>query len=155
MTSRKKLNIKGIKKDLYFSDAGHIILSEKLKEVFRLINIFFKDDKPENLHELRIAIRRFRYVMEIFYNCYSYKLFKNVYQQAKSMQDLIGEGRDLDVLEIKIRNISKEYKTEIPKNFYAKIAAEKIGIRQIIKLELIKFMEDKNVNKFILKSNNR
>ena len=150
MAQKKKFEIEGINKNQEFCEAGKIILSEKLKDIFSLINVLFKDDSSENIHALRIALRRFRYVFEIFSLCYNKKLFNYVYEKVKYLQDLIGECRDLDVLAPKVEHIAMEVKSKIPKYFYKKIDEERIKSRQIIKLELIKFVSDKNVNSFII-----
>ena len=151
--ARIKWKITGLETDAKYSEAAPVVLSSKLKEIFNLINVFFKDDSPENLHQLRIAVRRFRYVMEIFYNYFPKTLFKKVYRSAKFLQDLIGEGRDLDVLKMKVEDIAKDINAEIPRYFYKKIERDKIQVRQKIKIELIKFMNDKDVGKFLLNGN--
>lgn len=148
--AKDKWIFEGPDTNLNYCETAKIVLSAKLKDVFECINKYFIDDSTENLHILRIAVRRFRYVMEIFYSCYDSKLFKKVYRYSKELQDLIGEGRDLDVLEIKVSGIEKEIRVKIPKYFYKKIENDKITVNQKIKLELIKFMNNKNVNKFIL-----
>ncbi len=147
MASRRQRKLR-IKLDTNYKDAGYLILDNKLQDVFQKINDYFQNDSIENLHSLRISIRRFRYVMEIFNDCYPRKLFKTVYESAKALQDVIGEGRDLDVLELKVKDIENEIKARIPKYFFKKIEKEKISIKQNIKLELIKFINDKDVNKF-------
>ena len=83
MAQKKKFEIEGINKNQEFCEAGKIILSEKLKDIFSLINVLFKDDSSENIHALRIALRRFRYVFEIFSLCYNKKLFNYVYEKIK------------------------------------------------------------------------
>ncbi len=152
MINFKKHIIKKVKKSTPFCKAGKIILDRKLKNVFKKINTFLTTDSIENLHDMRISIRRFRYVMEIFYQCYNKNLFKEVYGKAKYLQDLVGEGRDLDVITHKISGIINELNLSLPESFSEKMEAEKIKVRQLIKIELVKFIENKNVNKFLLKS---
>lgn len=142
--------IEGLDIETDYRTAAKVILSAKLQDVFDLINQYFADDSTENLHILRIAVRRFRYVMEIFYPCFDSALFKKVYKNAKDLQDLIGEGRDLDVLGIKVAGIEKEINTKIPRSFYKRIRDEKATVNQKIKLELIRFMNNKNVKKFLI-----
>lgn len=150
MARNKKFVIEGISEKQEFCEAGKIILSEKLKEIYSLIDVLFKDDKPENIHALRISLRRFRYVFEVFGICYDKKLFNYVYKKVKFLQDLIGECRDLDVLGPKVEHIAAETKARIPKYFYKKIHDDSVKSRQIVKLELIKFIDDKNVNSFLI-----
>ena len=150
MDRKKKFVIDGVNEKQEFCEAGKIILSSKLKEILSLIDLLFKDDKDENIHALRISLRRFRYVMEIYSICYNKKVFNYVYKKVKFLQDLIGECRDLDVLGPKVEGIAESTKARIPKYFYKKIDEERIKSRQIVKLELIKFIDDKYVNSFLI-----
>ena len=150
-SSTKKWKFDNIDNNTGFFDASKIVLSERHKDVLQKIDDYFKNDSVENLHELRIAIRRFRYVLEIFYICIEAKLFKKVYNTVKNLQDLIGEGRDLDVLEIQLGNIEKESSASFPKYLYKNIADNKTAVRQKIKLELINFISDKNITKIFSK----
>jgi CHAD domain-containing protein len=150
MTINKKFKIPGLKIKSSFKKSASIILNRKLQIIFKEVDRFFDDDSVENLHSLRIAFRRFRYVMEIFYDCFDKDLYNYVYSYIQELQDLIGEGRDLDILEIKINKIEFEIDIKIPSFFYQKIQKEKNKIRQTIRMELIKFIIDKEVNKFII-----
>ncbi len=151
ITKREKTKIPGLKRNMKYADAAPIILGKKLNDVINLINLYLENDSTENLHELRIAIRRFRYTMELFFNCYRSKKIKNAYKYAKLLQDLLGEGRDLDVLGPNVQKIAVELNAEFPAHLFHKINSDRKETRQKIKLELIKFMDDKNVNKFIIK----
>ncbi len=150
MSFKKKFKIDKLNKKLRLEDSAHIILNERVTKIMRQIDKYFKNESTENLHELRIAFRKFRYVLEIFYDCLSPKSFKHVYNQAKDMQDLIGTARDLDVLEIKIKATAEEINQNVPEYFYEKISVEKNAARQNIKLELIKFISDKEINKLLV-----
>ncbi len=149
MSPKTKYKINGLKKSQNICTAGVYILDQKIRAVFSCIDDFFENDSTENLHNLRISIRRFRYILEIFYDCVDEKLYNKVLNHCKKMQDLVGEGRDLDVLAPNIKNITKDYRMIIPQIFFSKIEDERVEIRRKIKLELIKFKSSKNVNKFI------
>ncbi len=151
MKIKNKWKIKGLEKSLIFKKVAPIILDKKLRDVFKLIDRFFEDDSVDNLHDLRISVRRFRYLLEIFYPCYDTKELTYTHDYAKQIQDLIGEGRDLDVMKIKVKEIGDTIDIEIPSSFYKKIDKEKLEKRSIIKTELRKFMEDEIINKFIKK----
>lgn len=88
--------------------------------------------------------------MEVFQDCIDPKLFKEIYNQAKKLQDLIGEGRDLDVMEIKIGLLENKLKKKILDIIYQNISEEKIKIRRFIKTELINFIVDKDINRTFL-----
>lgn len=150
MASKKRFKIPGLNINSKYKSASSLVIKEKLRQIFKEIDKFFIDDSTENLHSLRIAFRRFRYVLEIFQQCVETKLFDEVYNLAKNMQDLIGEGRDLDVMEIKVGLLEKETNKKVPKYFYKKIYEEKNKIRRNIKTELINFMINKEINKILL-----
>ncbi len=144
-----KYRIDDLEKDMKFCKAGKVILSEKLKSLRALIEKYLEEDTVRNLHKMRIAVRRFRYVLEVFAPCYKPKLFNYVYNKVKFLQDIVGEGRDLDVLEEKIRNVSEENNLNVPEKFFEQIRTEKSKVTGIIKEELVKFMDNKYVNKFL------
>lgn len=146
MSLKKKFCIPGLNINSKYKTASSVILNEKVKQVFKEIDKFFKNDSTDNLHSLRIAFRRLRYVMEIFQTCLNPDTFKYIYNLSKKMQDLIGEGRDLDVMEIKVRRIEENLGKKIPVYFYNKISEDRKLIRQIIKTELINFIINKDVN---------
>ncbi|MBM4172397.1 MAG: CHAD domain-containing protein [Ignavibacteria bacterium] len=150
MTINKKFKIPELKIKSTYKKSAPVVLNNKLKNIFNEVDRYCDNDSIENLHSLRIAFRRFRYVMEIFYECFDKDLFQYMYNYVKDLQDLIGEGRDLDILEIKFKETEKELDKKIPIFFYNKLKKEKGKIRQTIRMELIKFIIDKEVNKFIL-----
>ena len=150
MSFKKKFKIEGLNKRLRLEESAKIILSERMNYIMSRVDKYFKDDSTENLHEMRITFRKFRYVLEIFYDCLPPKMFKHVYNYCKEMQDMIGTARDLDVLEMKIKTTAAEINQNVPTYFYEKIEYEKKIARQNIKLELIKFIADKEINKLII-----
>ncbi|MDQ7816092.1 MAG: CHAD domain-containing protein [Melioribacteraceae bacterium] len=151
MSIEKKFKIPGLNINSKYKTASNFVLNEKLKQIFKEIDKFFDDDSSENLHSLRIAFRRLRYVMEIFQECMNPELFKYIYKLSKKMQDLIGEGRDLDVMEIKVRQMEKEINKKIPDYFYKRISEDRRIVRQTIKTELINFIIDKDINSLFIK----
>ena len=66
------------------------------------------------------------------------------------MHDLLGQARDLDVLEQKFRLTEAEINQKLPESFYEKINKDKDKIRNQVKMELINFIGDKDINKFLL-----
>jgi CHAD domain-containing protein len=151
MSLKKKHRIKKVEKKDLFETAASIIMNSKLQIVKKQIKNYFKEDSVDNLHTMRISIRRMRYSMELFHGCFDKKLYKNVYNRLKKMQDVVGQLRDLDVLEEKIRSVDQKDDVVIPDMFYKNIISEKNEIRRTIKSELIKFAEDKQVNQFSTK----
>ena len=150
MSFKKKFKIKGLDRKLKYSTAAEIILDGKLREINKRVDKYFKNDSLENLHVMRIAFRRFRYVLELFYDCVEPKLFKKVYILTKNIQDLLGEVRDLDVLEQKMKLTETEVNQRLPDFFFEKIHNERNDISNKIKMELINFISDNDINKFLI-----
>lgn len=114
---------------------------------------YFKSPDIDNLHTLRIAVRRLRYSMENFELCYKKKEFNKMIEYLKYLQDLIGEGRDLDVFEEKIKHLAEENELNIPDYLYKIIEEKKDSTTHNIKLELMKLLNDKNIKDFFLQQN--
>jgi CHAD domain-containing protein len=150
--SNKKYLVKGLKKNTDLQSASIILFDDKLKNVFIAVDKFLEDDSEKNLHQLRIALRRFRYIMESLYLCVDDKLFSSVLKKTKDMLDSLGEGRDQDVLAAKLRLIEEKNKFANSKGILKILDAEKEETRQRIKLGLIKYICDENVNKFFKKN---
>ena len=151
MARDKKFKIAGLKSKESFSDAAKLILKHKLKIIFNEISGYQENNSPENLHSLRIALRRFRYNLEIFYSCIKPKLFNRVYDYVQNTQDIIGELRDLDVLIEKIRNLENEIGINVPESFVENISKERSRLRTIIQMELTAFKINEDLKKLLIK----
>ncbi|MBA4406324.1 hypothetical protein C0389_03525 [bacterium] len=152
MSPSKNFLINGVGRKTKFQSAAKIILDQKLERVLKEIEKFTKNDSIKNLHSLRIAFRKFRYLLETFSGCFGQKLFNHVNRRVQKNQDLLGESRDLDVFELKLKNYQKELDLVVPESIFSRIDEEKILQRQVIKTELSKFTSDKDVNSFFIKS---
>jgi CHAD domain-containing protein len=108
MTKTKKWEIKKLQKKLSFKKSSQIALGNRLKSTIRSIKKYLSENSVDNLHSMRIAIRRMRYGMELFIECFERKYFLMLYDSIVDLQDQSGEVRDLDVL---LENIHK-FKTE-------------------------------------------
>jgi CHAD domain-containing protein len=150
MSLKNKFKIKGLEKKQKYSDAAEIIVDSKLREINKRVDRYFKNDSLDNLHVTRLAFRRFRYALELFYDCIEPKLFKRIYLYSKQIHDLLGQARDLDVLEQKFRLAETEINQKLPESLYEKINIDKDKIRHQVKIELINFIADEDINKFLL-----
>jgi len=150
MSFKNKFKIKGLEKKQKYSTSAEIIMDSKLREINKRVDKYFKNDSLDNLHDTRLAFRRFRYVLELFYDCIEPKLFKRVYLYSKQIHDLLGQARDLDVLEQKFRLTETEVNQKLPESYYEKINNDKDKIRHQVKIELINFIADEDINKFLL-----
>ena len=104
MAKTKKWEIKKLQKKLSFKKSSQVVLGNRLKSSLRAIKKYLSENSVENLHSMRIAIRRMRYGMEIFIECFERKHFLSLYNSVVELQDQSGEVRDLDVL---LENINR------------------------------------------------
>jgi CHAD domain-containing protein len=148
MSFRKKFIIPDLNKKLRLEEAAEIIVRNKLGLIRSEIDRYFKNDSTENLHSLRIAFRRLRYSLELFYDCFPAKTFKKTLTLLKDLQDLLGKARDIDVLISSLKSLEEEINLNIPELLYEKTGEENNKLRQNIKSELIKFIDSKEINKF-------
>lgn len=147
MTPKNKFSIKDLDVNKKFCKCSFIVLKNKFNNVIKLSKKYLKDETNENLHQLRISLRRLRYVMEIFVDCYNENEFEYSYKIIQKLQDELGKGRDLDVLLDKINLFDNTYNLNLRQN----ILSEKEIIKQTIKKELIKFVKQKNEFNFLIK----
>ncbi|MFZ0455821.1 MAG: CHAD domain-containing protein [Ignavibacteriaceae bacterium] len=146
--SKSKWEIKGLSLDLPFGDSAKTILSSRLANLLNSIDIFFKDDTEENLHDVRIALRRLRYNMELFTICFDGKKFLSFYKIIEHLQDQSGLLRDLDVLKVNINSLTINEKLKISVKIFKKIEEKRSEIKSALKLELMKFTHSKALKNF-------
>jgi CHAD domain-containing protein len=75
----------------------------------------------ERVHDMRVASRRLRAVLEIFAPCFPQSEFKSVLRDVKQLADALGERRDPDVHIDALKTFSK-----------ALVAANKHGVARLI-----------------------
>jgi CHAD domain-containing protein len=146
--------VKGVKAVTPFSPAAGIILRSRLKTLLKLIREYFIEDSAEKLHEIRIALRRLRYTLEIFYCCFDKKIFTPFYEEIEKLQDLSGEIRDLDVLE-QNAIISSGAKSKALTLLLKNINEKRSNIKGSLRLELMKFIHSKEIKEFRNQLNKR
>jgi CHAD domain-containing protein len=146
--SKSKWEIKELSTNITFSDSSKIILSNRLNNLLNSVDIFFKEDNVENLHDVRIALRRLRYNMELFINCFDNKKFSAFYKKVEHLQDQSGLLRDLDVLKVNINSLIIDEKINISKKIFQKIDEKRNELKAILKLELMKFTHSKALKSF-------
>ena len=143
----KRWEIKGLDIHKNFCDSAKIILLQRVDYLLTEIDNFFKNETVENLHKIRIAIRRVRYNMELFKICFDKKKFLIFYKRVQFLQDISGNIRDLDVLNQNILAIKKE-KISVTKALLKKVGEKKENLKENLKLELMKFIHSKALSNF-------
>ena len=154
MTKKKKWEVDGLKANLSLNEAAFKILFQRIKNLELSLKKYFKNDSVENLHEVRISIRRLRYNMEIFFSCYGKKKYVKYFKTIIRLQDLTGSKRDYDVMleNLNLISTSENLKTD---NTIKKLIEDKIkNLKETLRLELTEYFngkELKDFQKFILK----
>jgi len=148
MSKTKKWEIDGINKRQSFCNASKIILKERLDHLINKIDDYFKERNVENLHDVRIALRRVRYNMELFIICFDRKIFLRFYNSIENLQDLSGLVRDLDVFKENISSLIAEENVKVSRSVSSKVEKKRNILENKLELELMKFLHSKSLKDF-------
>ena len=83
------------------------IVAVRLAEVHRFVPAALDPSEVEALHDMRIAAKRLRYVLELTAHCFG-PYAATAAQRAKELQDLLGEIHDCDVMAPRVRALAHE-----------------------------------------------
>ena len=148
MPKNRKWEIIGLSADKSLKISARLTLQQRLQSVTLSIKFFFEEETPENLHEIRIALRRLRYNMEIFISCFDKNKFIAFYQIIEHLQDMTGTKRDLDILAENIRNIDNGNIYSKTNSFLKRIEMKNNWFKDSLTLELMKFTHSKELKDF-------
>ena len=148
MSKSKKWEIEELKNEKSFCEAGRIILKSRIDYLLSSIDNYFKDRTVENLHNVRIALRRVRYNMELFISCYERKLFLRFYKKIESLQDLSGLARDLDVFKGNIKSLVEVENVKVNRSVLKKVDEKRVNLENNLEIELMKFLHSKSLKDF-------
>jgi hypothetical protein len=107
----KARKVKGIDPDGAAADEVAKIVAVRLDELWSFMPAARDPAAVDQLHDLRIAAKRLRYVLELFapeFGPYAATAAK----QAKKLQDLVGEIHDCDVTRPRIAALAEELRAE-------------------------------------------
>lgn len=147
MAKKIKWYIESLKYSKHLLKSANTILKFRIDSLISTVEIYFNDKTAENLHNVRIALRRVRYSMELFLVCYNKKDFMSFYNKVQMLQDLSGSVRDMDIT---IENINSftENTTNDDNNLVKKALEKKILLEQQFNIELVKFINGKTFKDF-------
>jgi CHAD domain-containing protein len=80
-----------------YGRAGARIVRVRAQELFDHAENVLDTSDIERVHDMRVASRRLRAVLEIFAPCFPRAPFKSVLTDVKALADALGERRDPDV----------------------------------------------------------
>jgi CHAD domain-containing protein len=144
-----KWKIKGVTGKLSFNKAAVIILNKKIDNLNKQIKRFLKSNTAEDLHNVRISLRRLRYNMELFYALFERKKFLKFYSLIENLQDQTGNVRDIYILKQNILIYEKEYNIKIPNEFNLKLEERDEILKDNLTLELSSFIHSVELKNFM------
>lgn len=147
MSYRKKFRIEGLKGKARFADTLQPVLAHHLTLTQTRIVTYLRTPESENLHALRIALRRFRYILELYCDTIKPKQFRKVYDLAVQLQNILGERRDIDVMQAKLAAICRDAKAEIPPYISASFMTSRKDLESQIVHSLNEFLQHKQIQK--------
>lgn len=93
----KPHNIIGVNPKQSFHENAQIILPQRVAEVYSWEQFIQDPERCEELHNMRISIKRLRYTMEFFAAIYD-RDFKDFIETIIDLQDITGDIHDSDVV---------------------------------------------------------
>jgi CHAD domain-containing protein len=93
----KAREIQGLNGRDEFRVAAANVVRVRAAEVFEHASGVLDVDDIERVHDMRVATRRLRAVLEIFAPCFPRKAHRGVLRDVKRLADALGERRDPDV----------------------------------------------------------
>ena len=94
----KARDIPGLHPALPFAEAAAATVAVRAEELFEQSENVLDMQDIERVHDMRVASRRLRAVLEIYAVCFPPDAFKPLLREVKTLADALGERRDPDVL---------------------------------------------------------
>jgi CHAD domain-containing protein len=91
----KARKVKGLRPDMDLAEAAERIVRVRLDELCRLAPAAMDPEDRGALHDMRIAAKRLRYVLEVTAPCFG-RYATTAAKRARDLQDLAGEIHDCD-----------------------------------------------------------
>lgn len=93
----KPRKIIGLNPNQNYRENARIVLPQKAEEVYSWEQFIRDPERREELHNMRISIKRLRYTMEFFAGNYD-KHFTDFLETIIELQDILGDIHDSDVV---------------------------------------------------------
>ena len=148
MAKTKKWEIKKLQRKHSLKKSSQIVLKNRLNTVTKSVAKYLADKSVENLHSMRIAIRRLRYGLEIFVVCFERKNYLVFYDLIVGLQDQSGLVRDLDILLENINKLKTEGGVKNLTDMEKEIINKKDILTKELEIKLRQFLENEIVKDF-------
>src|SRR4051812_37190232 len=96
-TMAKARDIPSLHADLSYREAAARTVSVRAQEVFEYAEGVLDTSDIERVHDMRVASRRLRAVLEIYEPCFPRRPLRAILDDVKALADALGERRDPDV----------------------------------------------------------
>lgn len=146
---KRKWEIEKLKDSKQYKKSANIILRNRVESLLDFTDKYFQDLSVENLHDVRIALRRVRYSMELFIVCYDKKIFLKFYNKVQLLQDLSGNVRDVDISLENINSLRSQNHIGIDDEIIKKANEKKIVLEEKFNIELMKFSSGRVLKDFL------
>lgn len=146
---KHKWEIGRLKDSKQLKKSANIILTNRIENLLNYADKYFKDLSIENLHDVRIALRRVRYSMELFLVCFEKKYFLKFYNLIQKLQDGSGNVRDVDITLEKMNILLDENKIEIDSRIIEKAIEKKVSLEENFRNDLLNFVTSKSLKDFL------
>jgi CHAD domain-containing protein len=93
----KAREIPGLSTDLAYGEVAARVLEVRCRELLDHSENVLDVERIEGVHDMRVASRRLRAALEVFWPCFPAKQAKAVLAEVKDLADALGERRDRDV----------------------------------------------------------
>ena len=94
----KARDIPGLDARMPFTEAAAATVAVRAEELFEQSENVLDITDIERVHDMRVASRRLRAVLEIYAPCFPVDEFKPILREVKALADALGARRDPDVL---------------------------------------------------------
>src|SRR3954447_2487899 len=94
----KARDIPGLHASMPFAEAAAATVAVRAAELFEHAEGVLDTSDIERVHDMRVASRRLRAVLEIYAPCFPKDQFKPLLKEVKALADALGARRDPDVL---------------------------------------------------------
>lgn len=141
--------IKNLSKSYSFRKAAEIILKERIKKASVTIKLYLKEENPERLHNMRIAVRRLRYTIELFYSLFESKKFMKFYNLLVDVQDGTGDVRDIYITSKNISLFNADEDTGIKDKLIVKMEEKRRVLTEDLRIQLFSLLKSNEMKNFL------
>ena len=146
---KRKWEIEKLKDSKQLKKTANIVLNNRIESLMFSIDKYFEELSVDSLHDVRIALRRVRYSMELFIVCYNKKVFLKFYNNIQLLQDASGSVRDVDISLENINSLAADNKIKIDSGIITKAIEKKTLLEENFRIELKKFILSKSFKDFL------